>query len=80
MAESRGKHVTSTWRRGDAAAKRERNPNRINRYITIGSDKAWVPRSEIAAALSVFAPPSKRQRVQEKARSEGQLTPCTLGG
>ena len=31
MAESRGKHVTSTWRRGDVA-KRERNPNRINPY------------------------------------------------
>ena len=79
MAESRGKHVTSTWRRGDVA-KRERNPNRINRYITIGSDKAWVPLSLRSRALSVFAPPSKRQRVQEKARSEGQLTPCTLGG
>ena len=33
--------------------------------------------SEIRDALSVFAPPSKRQRVQEKARSEGQLTPCS---
>ena len=70
MAESRGKHVTSTWRRGDAA-KRERNPNRINRYITIGSDKAWVPLSlrspcPVRLCAPVQAPACAREGPQRR--------------